>query len=209
MPRSARVVIPGWPHHVTQRGNRGEAIFVCQGDGKTYLRYLQRTCNATGTAIIGYCLMPNHVHLILTPSDEAGLAKAVGQTHFEYSHYWNKRQGERGHLWQARFYSCPLETRHLWNALRYVEQNPVRAHLVEKPWQWRWSSAGSSCCVAPEWLLRDRQHWERDWTARSWMEFLERSNQQFEANLRSATYHGRPLLTAGTATEQESLVAGP
>jgi len=141
MPRAARLVVPGIPHHVTQRGNRRQLTFFSDGDYALYLKLLRFWCGKTETAIWAWCLMPNHVHLILVPSRADGLGAALAPIHRSYSWTINQREGWRGHLWQSRFASVAMDEAHLHACLRYVELNPVRARLVERPEQWHWSSA--------------------------------------------------------------------
>lgn len=141
MARLARVVIPGLPHHVTQRGNRREPIFLEDGDQEVYRRLLAEQTRRRGVEVWAYCLMPNHVHLVLAPSDEAGLALAVGEAHRRYTSFVNARAGWSGHLFQRRFASVVMDEAHLIAAARYVAMNPVRARLVARPGDWPWSSA--------------------------------------------------------------------
>lgn len=140
MPRASRIVVPGLPHHVTQRGNRQEPIFFEAGDQERYLDLLATQTRRHGVEVWAYCLMPNHVHLVLTPLDESGLARAIGETHRRYSAAVNGRQGWSGHLFQARFASVVMDERHLLVAARYVALNPVRAGLAARAEDWRWSS---------------------------------------------------------------------
>lgn len=141
MPRQSRLVIPGVPHHVTQRGNRRLPVFFNEGDYRAYKELLARWCARTGTEIWAYCLMPNHVHLILTPSHSDGLRAALGETHRRYTSHVNEREGWRGHLWQSRFASFAMDENYLLACARYIELNPVRAGLVRKAGDWAWSSA--------------------------------------------------------------------
>lgn len=141
MARLARTVVPGLPHHVTQRGNRRAQIFFTAGDAQVYMRILREQVDRYRVEIWAYCLMPNHVHLIATPSDEPGLAKAFGETHRRYTAHINARQEWVGHLFQARFSSVVMDERHLLTAARYVALNPVRAGLVSRAEDWPWSSA--------------------------------------------------------------------
>jgi putative transposase len=141
MPRLARIVVPDYPHHITQRGNRRMKTFFADGDYQTYRELLGEHCRANSVAIWGYCLMPNHVHLILAPQSEAGLAIALSETHRRYSRAINFRQHWRGFLWQGRFASFPMDGNHVLAAAQYVEMNPVRAKLVSTPEAWPWSSA--------------------------------------------------------------------
>ena len=141
MARLSRVVIPGVPHHVTQRGNRREATFFEDGDYQLYLDLLAEAARAAAVEVWAYCLMPNHVHLIVTPSDEDGLSRTFRSVHRSYTRFINARAGTTGHLWQGRYGSVAMDEGHLVAALRYVALNPVRARLVARAGDWRWSSA--------------------------------------------------------------------
>ena len=136
MARMARVVIPNIPHHVTQRGNRRQQVFFSEADYQCYKNLLAEYCVRDNVKVLAYCLMPNHVHLILVPGCEEGLRKAIGETHRRYTRYVNFREGWRGYLWQGRFASFPMDEHHLWAAVRYVELNPVRAKLSALPQEW-------------------------------------------------------------------------
>ena len=141
MARLARVVVPGMPHHVTQRGNRRQPTFFCDADYAVYLELMAEWCEKCAVRIWAYCLMPNHVHLIAVPKTADGLCRAIGEAHRRYTRHVNFREGWRGHLWQGRFASYVLDEPHLLAAARYVELNPVRAGLVVAPSGYRWSSA--------------------------------------------------------------------
>jgi len=141
MARIARVVAPGYPHHITQRGNRRQPTFFCDEDYLAYLDLIAEWCHKFRVEIWAWCLMPNHVHLIAVPQTEEGLARAIGEAHRRYTRRINFRENWRGHLWQERFASFPMDETHLLAAARYVEINPVAAGLVENPEDYRWSSA--------------------------------------------------------------------
>ncbi|MGE3692935.1 MAG: transposase [Novosphingobium sp.] len=141
MARLPRVVIPGIPHHVTQRGNRREPTFFEDGDYALYLDLLADAAGRSGVEIWSYCLMPNHVHVIATPADEDGLRRTFRYVHRHYTGYINARLRVTGHLWQGRFSSVAMDEPHFVTALRYVALNPVRAGLTKRPEQWQWSSA--------------------------------------------------------------------
>ena len=141
MARSARLVIPGMPHHVTQRGNRRQQTFFNDADYAAYLELMGEWCREEGVDIWGYCLMPNHTHLIAVPGSEQGLRRAVGEAHRRYTRRINFREKWRGYLWQGRFASFVMDEPYLLAAARYVELNPVRARLMDSPAEWRWSSA--------------------------------------------------------------------
>ena len=197
MARFARVVVVDVPHHVTQRGNARQVIFGSEADRITYLGLLQQPCELHDVSLLGYCLMSNHVHLIAVPQVADGLAQVLKQAHGRYASYWNARQGSSGHVWQGRFYSCPLGESHLWKALRYVELNPVRAGVVEAADEWRWSSAAAHCGrVSPDALL-EMERWRQRWTAAEWAAFLSAQESAVEVReLRRSTHTGRPLGTA-------------
>lgn len=141
MARLARLVVPGLAHHVTQRGNRREKTFFEQGDYALYRDLLAQSCARAHTEVWTYCLMPNHVHIILVPSDEDGLRRTFADLHRRYTGYVNTRARVTGHLWQGRFGSVVMDEEHLFNAVRYVSLNPVRAGLVKRARDWKWSSA--------------------------------------------------------------------
>jgi putative transposase len=141
MARIARVVAPGLPHHITQRGNRRQQTFFFEEDYRAYLDLLGHWCDWHKVAIWAYCLMPNHVHLIAVPNDQDGLCLAIGETHRRYTRRINFREGWRGHLWQGRFASYPMDEPHLLAAARYIELNPVRGNLCEQAENYPWSSA--------------------------------------------------------------------
>lgn len=141
MPRIARVVVPGMPHHVTQRGVRRMQVFFTDDDREEYLRLLAEQGDRFGVDYIAWCLMDNHIHLVAIPGDGASLAKGIGEAHKRYSRMINFREGWRGYLFQGRFFSCPLEGAYALAAIRYVLRNPVRARLCRNAWDYRWSSA--------------------------------------------------------------------
>jgi len=140
MARLARVVAPGLPHHVTQRGNGRARTFFDDGDYRSYRDLLGESCRAAEVEIWSWCLMPNHVHLILVPSDEDGLRRALAPVHRRYAGIVHARRRRTGHFWQGRFGAVAMDEEHLAAALRYVALNPVRARLVERAQDWRWSS---------------------------------------------------------------------
>lgn len=148
------MVVPGVPHHVTQRGNRRQTTFFHDGD---YLRYLQLAAVAFAKADVecwGYCLMPNHVHLILTPRTQSGLRDALAPLHWRYSYEINRRERWTGYLWQGRFASFPMDEPYFVQASRYVGLNPVRAGLVTHARDWAWSSVNAHLASADDALVR-------------------------------------------------------
>jgi len=153
MPRMARVVVPGYPHHVTQRGNRRQPVFLTEDDWPKYLSLIGAACKQADTKVLAYCLMPNHVHFVMVPSRGDGLRAALADAHRRYTRRVNFRAGWRGHLWQERFHSFVMDERHLQAAIPYVEQNPVRASLAEVPSDWQWSSAAERISNAADGLV--------------------------------------------------------
>lgn len=143
MARLARVVIPGLPHHVTQRGNRRQTVFFGEADYQAYHALLAEFCREQGVAVWAWCLMPNHVHLLLVPPAPDALRAALAETHRRYSCRINRRTGWRGYLWQGRFASFPMDEAHTLACARYIDLNPQRAGLVDQPEAWPWSSARS------------------------------------------------------------------
>ena len=143
MPRTARCVAPGLPHHVTQRGNRRQVVFFSRTDYDLYKGLMRRACDKHGVRVWAYCLMPNHVHLILEPSSRDSLRQAVGWAHQCYTRSVNRRMRWTGYLWQGRFWSAPMDEPYLHAATRYILQNPVRAGHVEHPCEWTHSSTAA------------------------------------------------------------------
>jgi putative transposase len=207
MARLARVVVEGTPHHVTQRGNRRQTVFFGDDNYREYKVLLAEGCAGAGVAIWAYCLMPNHVHLILVPRDADGLRAALSEAHRRYSRRVNFREGWRGYLWQGRFASAPMDDDRLMAAARYVELNPVRARLSARARDWPWSSArahlsGRDDGVAVVAPLLER---ESDWAA-----FLEAGlSAEAHAAIRSAERTGRPLGGANFTSALETRLGRP
>jgi len=181
MPRIARTVFGGLPHHITQRGNRREDVFFTDEDRQFYLRYLEKYCQIHGVKVLAYCLMTNHVHLILVPEKEDSLQRVLKPLHMRYAQYINRQHEWSGHLWQGRFFSSPLDDAYLWFCVRYVERNPVRAGMVEFAENYPWSSAAAHCGLKLETLLTiENEHWNifngvEDWS--DWLNNIESDEQ--------------------------------
>ena len=141
MPRLPRLIVPEIPHHITHRGNRRQLVFFSDSDKSLYLRFLMENSKNTGLRYLAYCLMDNHIHLIMIPKDKDEITATLRETHRKYTTIINMREKWKGHLWQGRFGSCPLDERHLYMAVRYIERNPVRAGIVNKAEDFPWSSA--------------------------------------------------------------------
>ena len=155
MSRIARVVIPGIPHHIVQRGNRRQTVFFNDQDRIYYLRLLKKYGLQAGLEYWAYCLMPNHVHLVAIPNSADSLAEVMAAVNRKYAVAVNLRQDWRGCLWQGRFYSCPLDRPHLLAAARYIERNPVRAGMVEYAGDFFWSSAKAHIEGKPDELIAE------------------------------------------------------
>ncbi len=196
MARLARVVAVGEPHHLTQRGNNRQPTFLDDHDRHTYCRLLAGQCAREGVRLLGYCLMPNHVHMVAIPERPDSFARGMGRAHYLYARAVHERWGGSGHLWQNRFFSCPLDRDHLWTALRYVDLNPVRAHLVEEATEYDWSSARTHVEGRDRPGLVDADLWRQVCPREDWKEVLGRSRNEEAAGmaaLRQATASGRPL----------------
>ncbi len=141
MARLARIVVPGLPHLVTQRGNRREPTFFEEDDYALYLDLLAESSARARTKVWAYCLMPNHVHMIVVPSNEDGLRQTFADLHRRYTSFINARARTTGHLWQGRYGSVIMDEAYLLTAVRYVTLNPVRAQLVKRARDWKWSNA--------------------------------------------------------------------
>jgi putative transposase len=154
MPRRPREEVEGAVHHVFARGNDRRDIFVDDVDRRIYLATLGRVTKRQRWRCLAYCLMPNHVHLLVeTPN--ANLGAGMQRLHGDYAHIFNERHGRSGHVFQGRFGSVRMATdEQLWTAAAYVALNPVTAGLCETPEEWRWSSHGSTVDARrrPGWL---------------------------------------------------------
>ena len=209
MPRLARVVIPGCPHHLTQRGNRQEDVFFTAADRVRYLELLAEYAAKHGLAVQAYCLMTNHVHLVVVPRSETSLAAALKPLHTRYTQHVNWTQSVSGRLWQGRFYSCPLDDEHLWAAVRYIERNPVRAGLVERAEDYRWSSAGARCGLRADGVLSDPCDLVSRLTPTKWRGWLREpweDEEEMAVRLRQCTRTGRPAGGTDFIARLESVV---
>jgi len=191
MPRIARIVAPGYPHHVTQRGTNRSVIFFDERDRTFFLSALNQWTERTETKVWAYCLMDNHFHLLLEPMNVEGLGKCLHGATFRYAQYFNGKYGRTGRLWENRYFSCPIDKNaYLWAAVRYIEKNPVRAKITRKAEDWKWSSARTHITGIPDktinlfdWLKKTERS---DYTA-----FLREGAN--DDHIRKATSTGRPL----------------
>lgn len=191
MPRSARVVVPGLPYHVTHRGNRRGPVFFSDDGRDEYLRRLAHVGAYHGLELWAYCLMTNHVHLVVRPAQRASLARTIGEVHGQYARALHRREGWDGHLWANRYHAAALGPDHLWAAVRYVERNPVRAGLVGCAEAYPWSSARAHCGLEPDAPLAPGRPFPgpiADW--RGWL--AGQSDEAGEQVIRSRTARGLP-----------------
>lgn len=208
MSRIARVVVPEVPFHVTQRGNNHQAVFLSDSDREEYLCLLGKRIEKTGAEIIAYCLMDNHVHFIVFPHSATDLADTFGRVHCVYALRFNARYERNGHLWQNRFFSCALDQEHLEAAVRYVELNPVRAGMLECPWEYPWSSARPHVLgVLPPVSLADADRFGMQ-SGLAWKMFLAGGLGDIELeSIRSSTRKGLPLGEQAFVERVEDMVA--
>jgi putative transposase len=207
MPRISRVVIENLPHHVTQRGNRRLRTFFRPEDYRLYLKLLRDRCKADGVEIWAYCLMLNHTHLIAVPRTRESLAKAIGDAHCQYTRHINNREKWHGHLWQGRFFSCPMDDRYLLCAARYIERNPLVAGLATCPQDYPWSSARAHLEGRDDVLVTVRPLLEK---VPDWKLFLKYpNNSEDEAALLCHQTSGRPLGQQGFVRSLEIKLGRP
>ncbi len=191
MPRIARAVVRGHPHHVTQRGNYRQPVFEDEADLIQYEIWLKEYSEKFGLKIWAYCLMNNHVHFVCVPLREDSLAKVFNTLHMRYSQYFNRKKDAKGHLWQGRFYSCPLDKRHLHAAIRYVENNPVRAKVVRNPEEYKWSSARGHAGKQTDSILSRDCFLEAE--VKDWRKYLKgKGDDHLVDDIRKNTLTGRP-----------------
>ena len=192
MPRSARIVAPGYPHHVTQRGNYKQPVFLEETDYFYYLRLVEHYRKKLNLPILAYCLMPNHVHYAVVPEAEDSLSKMFHACHMTYAQYFNKKHAKTGHLWQGRFYSCALDDSPLYSVIRYIENNPVRADLKEETENWKWSSVRTR--LKMESGIISLSNLDDLLRIKDWKSYiLEREDKEIIKNIKDHTLNGKPL----------------
>jgi len=195
MPRIARVVAIDLPHHITQRGNYRQQIFEDSRDYQKYLSFLQAESLKYKVDMLAYCLMPNHVHFIAIPRLSESLGNLFKYVNMKYSQYFNKKRGQRGHLFQGRFFSSIMDERYTLACARYIERNPLRAKMVKNAWAWEWSSAKSHCAMKKEDGLAVKKLFTYiDFPQLQWRDFInQEDNPQEVATIKKQTMRGRPI----------------
>jgi len=204
MPRIARIVVPKYPHHITQRGTNKSEIFIDIDDRSYFLKLLDEGLVKTQSELWAYCLMNNHFHLLITPDSSAGLGKCLHGATFRYAQYFNNKYRRRGRLWENRYFSCPVDkNEYLWAVVKYIEMNPVRAKIVENPEEWRWSSAQKH--------IKGRDN--KDAKLHEWLEDEERKEyakmiveEELHEKIRKATSTGRPLCKGNFLDKLEKIL---
>jgi putative transposase len=193
MSRFARIVLSDVPVHVVHRGNRRSPVFLEDADRSSYLEHLMVACNKYQVDLWAYCLMTNHVHLLVVPRRRLALARTIRAAHQGHALRLNRRMEQTGHLWENRYYSTVLDERHLWAAVRYIERNPVRAGMVECAELYSWSSARAHCGGGPDPYLSGARPFPGP--VENWSEWLGREHEgdvEGMASLRQNSRTGWP-----------------
>ncbi len=202
-----RVVAVDVPHHITQRGNARQHIFVNDAIRHAYLRLLRQHARVNHLRILAYCLMTNHVHIVAVPEHDASLASTFRHAHARFAQFWNTQFHRDGHLWQNRYYSCPVEYAALWRVIAYVERNPLRARIVSWAGDYPWSSAPAHLGGQDPTGLLDLAWWSQCWEPADWQSILDEPSPESPAAgdeipaIRRATYTGRPFGSAAFIEE--------
>lgn len=193
MPRIARVVAVDYPHHVIQRGNNRQKTFFAQVTREKYLALLKEYTQQWNVSVLAYCLMSNHVHLLLRPHQPEALAKVMQGVSLCYTQYINKRYRRTGRLWESRYYSCIVdEEAYLWVVARYIEQNPLRAKIVKQPQNYPYSSARAHVLGTEDKILGEELFVERE--RAEYINFITARVPEKElSQLRKFTKTGKPL----------------
>lgn len=154
MAKHPRLIVPGVALHVHHRGNNRQDCFYQDNDRLVYLSILRDLSKLRGCALHAYCLMTNHIHVLLTPKDETGCSLMMRDLARRYSIYFNRRYSRSGQLWEGRFRSCLVDSaRYVLGCYRYIELNPVRAHMVSAPGDYAWSSYAGNAGLRDDPLL--------------------------------------------------------
>lgn len=201
MPRTARIVAEGFPHHVIQRGNNRQNVFFDDADRKKYCRLVAHYKERWHCEMFAYSLMLNHVHLVVEPAEREGLAKLMQGVSLCYTQYVNRKYGRTGRLWECRYHSCLVDREtYLWAVCRYTDTNSVRAGLVRRPEEYAWSSARAHICGTPDRIIGTR--WRERLDPDSYRAYLlEGAAREEVALISQCTHKGRPLV-AGEAQKR-------
>lgn len=193
MPRIARIIAPSYPHHVTQRGNNRATVFFDDEDRQTYLDIFTNYAKRHSLQVWAYCLMDNHIHLLVVPEAENSLARAVGLTNQVYTQYLNRKLGQSGRIWQNRFFSCVVgHQEYLWSVARYIETNPVKANIITAAEDYHWSSARAHLLDTKDNLL-SYPDWFEPTERKAYVDFVTKTDLDTDNAIRKATSTGRPF----------------
>jgi putative transposase len=206
MARNARAVAVGYPHHITQRGNNREPVFLDDQDRLIYTDLLRHYTQKFRVDIWSYCLMPNHVNLFAVPQESGALALGVGRTNQVYTRYVNRKYLRSGRVWQNHFYSCIVDSDdYLWSVARYIENNPVKAGLVSTAAEYLWSSArfhlegcADPLLSCPDWLVEDERN--------DYRQYILAADEAMRKTIDQATRSGRPLCKPSMLLKFEELL---
>lgn len=169
-------------------------VFHSRQDRLTYLSLLRSQSTLSNLPVLAYCLMDNHIHLVVVPETPSDLAEVMQRVHGRYAQYLNARRDRCGHVWQNRYSSCPLGPGHLWTALRYVELNPVRARMVRGAREYEWSSAEAHLSGQDRFRIADMGFWREAGGLEGWRRLLGEPETEEDAKaLRRSTYAGQPF----------------
>ena len=208
MPRIARICAVGYPHHITQRGNNKQPVFFDDEDRQFYLKTLLDYSLRYDLDVWSYCLMTNHLHLLAVPKKQASLARGIGGTNLVYTQYINRKKKRSGRLWQNRFFSTTIEQDpYLWAVSRYIEHNPVRAGIVEKAQQYKWSSCRAHISDSAN-IFLTLNDWLENKDISSYKNFLREDDTTLDNSIINATKTGRPLGGTGFLKKLEEAI-GP
>ena len=193
MPRVARIIVPQYPHHITQRGNNRAGVFFDDEDRTTYLSLLKSYCEKWTVEIWAYCLMTNHLHILAVPADEVSLSRYIGRTNLLYTQHVNRKYKRSGRLWQNRFFSTIVEAdSYLWAVARYIEQNPVKSKQVIRPEDYRWSSCRTNISGQGDGLVT-MKGWLDENDLGAYKIFLMQQDPATDQKIRANTSTGRPM----------------
>ncbi len=193
MSRIARLVGTGYPHHVIQRGNNREKVFLDEEDFQKYISLLEKYSSEKEASILAYCLMTNHVHLLIKPLKEDSLYKMMQGITLCYTQYFNRKYFRTGRLWECRYHSCIIDgDKYLWSVSRYIEKNPVRAKMVKKAEEYIYSSARTHITGEANSLLKEQLFAEGEMTEYKLLMKSKEREEEFE-EIRTMTRVGKPL----------------
>lgn len=183
MARAARTVVKDVPHHITHRSILKRNLFFTKQDYLTYLKWLSSYCQKYRVEILAYCLMSDHLHLVLKPSKAESLAKVLQPLQMKFTKYINKTYNCSGRLWQGRFYSSVLDENHTLFAIHYIENNPVKAGIVKKAKAYPYSSAVIHCGLEENTILTKLPILEKAITKNDWSNWLDIPELEFKKNI--------------------------